>query len=201
MNFPYNNKKTAGALLFAAGAQFVVFLVVAEAVYPNYSISGNYISDLGVWGKASAAIFNPSIFVFGLFVLTAGYFLHKEYRFGLFSVVVGLAGLGAMGVGVFPENTVIVNGLPLVHSIAALGAFVFGAISAIVSSKIVKPPFRYFSLLLGAASLLSLVLFIVTRSQGHIDIGEGGMERMIVYPTLLWTIGLGGYLMSNPNTN
>ena len=49
-----NNKTIAGALLFVGGLQFTLGMIVAEAVYPNYSVSRNYISDLGVWNKPSA---------------------------------------------------------------------------------------------------------------------------------------------------
>ncbi len=31
----FGNRKTAGALLFIGGAQFVIALIIAEAVYPN----------------------------------------------------------------------------------------------------------------------------------------------------------------------
>jgi hypothetical protein len=43
----YAHSKVAGALIFVGSAQFIVALTVAEALYPGYSISQNYISDLG----------------------------------------------------------------------------------------------------------------------------------------------------------
>ena len=49
----YHNGKTAGILFFIASAQLVLGLIVAEALHPGYSVSGNYISDLGV-GPSSA---------------------------------------------------------------------------------------------------------------------------------------------------
>lgn len=60
----YSGKKVAGALLFIAASQFVFGLVVAEALYPGYSISLNYVSDLGV-GPSSSMIFNTSVFLMG----------------------------------------------------------------------------------------------------------------------------------------
>ena len=44
----YAAEKVAGTLFLVATSQFVIGLVVAEALYPGYSISSNYISDLGV---------------------------------------------------------------------------------------------------------------------------------------------------------
>ena len=197
MVFGYDNRITAGVLLFIDGAQFTIFLIVAEAVYPGYSVSANYISDLGVWGEPSAAIYNPSCFLFGLLVLTSAFFIQKEFKMSVFSIVLALSGLGAMGVGLFPENTFLVNGVPILHTLSAGASFIFGGIAAILSSKITKVPFRYFSVILGAAALLALILFRTTESYDYLGLGAGGLERMIVYPTIVWTICFGGYLMAS----
>jgi hypothetical membrane protein len=42
----YDHRKVAGALVFIGGSQFVLGMLVAEALYLGYSISQNYISDL-----------------------------------------------------------------------------------------------------------------------------------------------------------
>jgi hypothetical membrane protein len=193
-----NNKMIAGALLFVGGLQFVVAMIVAEAVYPNYSVSGNYISDLGVWSKSSAAIFNPSIVLLGLAILVGAYFIQHEFRLGAITGLFVLAGLGPIGVGLFPENTFLVSGVPFIHSIAALISFVFGGIAAIACYRITRGPFRYFSVILGVTTLLALVLFAAT-GPGYLGIGVGGMERMIVYPNLIWTIGMGANLLPSFN--
>jgi len=193
-----HNKTIVGALLFVGGLQFVVAMIVAEAVYPNYSVSGNYISDLGVWSKPSAIIFDPSIILLGLTILIGAYFIQREFRLGAVTGLFVLAGLGPIGVGLFPENTFLANGVPVIHSVAAIISFVFGAIAAIACYRITKSPFRYFSVMLGVASLLALVLFAST-GPSYLGIGVGGMERMIVYPNLIWTIGLGANLMPSLN--
>jgi hypothetical membrane protein len=41
---------------------------------PNYSVSGNYISDLGKLDAVSAPVFNTSVFVLGLTVVAGAYF-------------------------------------------------------------------------------------------------------------------------------
>ena len=43
---------------------------------------------------------------------------------------------------------------------------------------------------------LSILIGRSTISKIKQNIGGGGMERMIVYPALLWAIGLSVYLMS-----
>jgi hypothetical membrane protein len=192
---PLSNTKVAGALLLVGGAQFIILLIITEAVYPGYSVSANYISDLGVWGKPSAPVFNPSTMLFGATVLASAYFINKHFKNRIITVLFALAGAGALGVGIFPENTFIVNGVAVIHYISALLAFIGGGVTAIATYKITKPPFRYLSVILGAATLTAAVLFATTRDIGFLGIGAGGMERMMAYPTLLWIISLGGYLL------
>jgi hypothetical membrane protein len=160
-------------------------------------VSANYISDLGVWGQPSAAFFNPSIALFGLLVMAGAYALQNTFGRRWFSVIVALSGGGALLVGFFPENTLVVGGVPVIHTIAALMSFIFGGLGAIVSYRVTKVPIKFFSVVLGVASLLALVLFISTRDSGFLGLSVGGLERMIVYPTLIWTICFGGYLMAS----
>ncbi len=191
----------AGALVFVGSAQFAVLMIVAEAVYPGYSVSENFISDLGVWSKPSAVVFNPSIILFGLLTVVGAYYFYRASRLRGFCALLGLTGLGGLGVGFFPEDMFLVGGFPVFHGIFAFLAFLFGALAAISSSqRAVKGPFRVLSVLLGIVSLLALVLFLLTASIGYLGLGVGGMERMIMYPTLLWTVGFGGYLLA-PSQN
>lgn len=194
----FDKAKTAGALLFVGGVQFIIFLIVSEAVYPGYSVHTNVISDLGVWGKPSAPFFDTSTIIFGLTVLASSYFINKEFKSRIITVLFVLAGAGALGVGIFPENTFIVNGVPIVHTASAGIAFVFGGIAAIACFKITRAPFKYISTALGVAALLAVVLFETTKN-GYLGLGHGGMERMIAYPTILFLIAFGGYLLALHN--
>ncbi|ACP36392.1 Protein of unknown function DUF998 [Sulfolobus islandicus L.S.2.15] len=113
--------KTSGYLILVGVSQFLLFFIISEILYPNYSVKYNYISDLGV-GK-TAIIFNTSIVIMGILVIIASILLRANY-----SPLVFLVGLGAALVGIFPENT----GLP--HLIASLITFLFGGIGALVTS-------------------------------------------------------------------
>jgi hypothetical membrane protein len=191
----YSDGRVAGTLLFVAATQMVLALIVSEALYPGYSTSLNYISDLGV--GPSAVYFNTSIVLLGLLILGAVYFLHRAFNYTVLTVFLVLAAVGAIGVGVFTED------FPTIHPIVSLITFLFGGLSAIFSAicshthdfQLLKPPFSILSVILGVFGLAALALF---GAGVHLGLGVGGMERMIAYPMLLWGVGVGGYLIAFP---
>lgn len=182
------NGKVAGALIFVGAVQFILGMLVAECLYPNYSVANNYISDLGKLDAASALVFNTSVFLLGLPVAIGVYFLRHTVRNKVFLSFMVLCGVGAMGVGIFPED------FGILHRIVSLIAFLFGALSAIASYKYQKPPLSYFAVILGLTSLVALALF---ATGVYLGLGKGGMERMIAYPVLLWAIAFGGHLIKD----
>jgi hypothetical membrane protein len=182
----YESEKIAGSLLFIGGVLCVLGIIVAEALYPGYSTSDNYISDLGV--GPSAVIFNSSLFLLGVLALCGAYFIQQAFNFKPFTVLAAIGGIGAIGVGLFTENA------GILHTVFSFIVFFFAGLSAIVSYKLQKQPFSYFSVILGAATLLALTLF---ASGTFLGLGKGGMERMIAYPALLWTVGFGGHLIGH----
>jgi hypothetical membrane protein len=181
----YSNGKVAGVLFFIAATQFVLGLIVAEALYPGYSISKNYISDLGV--GPSSTVFNVSIFLLGLLSIIGTYFLQRAFDLKVVTVLLTIAASAAMGVGIFTENS------ELMHMFASFFVFLFGGLSAIFSCRLMKHPFSIIGILLGLMSLLALILYIENI---YFGLGVGGMERMIVYPILIWMIGFGGFLIA-----
>ena len=182
-----DHRQWAGLLLFVGIAEFAIGLTVAEAVYPGYSVSQRYISDLGI-GVASP-IFNGAIIVLGLAVFFSARFLFLASEDLILWILVALAGIGAIGVGIFTEDW------GFVHSIFSLITFVFAALSAIWAYRIIRPPLRYLSVVFGVFSLAALGLYV---TKTYLDLGPGGMERMIVWPVLVWGLGFGGYLLSAP---
>jgi hypothetical membrane protein len=193
------NVRIAGILFFIAATQFVLCLIIAEALYPGYSISDNYISDLGV--GPSSLVFNSSIFLLGLLAVIGAYFLPRTINFRALTILLVLMGIGAMGAGVFTKD------FATVHGAVSLMAFVFGGLSAIASFKVLKMPLSVISVVLGLMTLGALALFaggLLTSgaytsteapvSDLFLGIGPGGIERMIVYPAVLWLAGFSGYL-------
>ncbi|MDA4119883.1 MAG: hypothetical protein OK436_04790, partial [Thaumarchaeota archaeon] len=75
--------------------------------------------------------------------------------------------------------------------------FLFAGLSAVVTSRFQKKPMSYFSVILGLMTLAALVLYV---GGNYLGLGPGGMERMVVYPVLVATIGFGGHLMAMDET-
>lgn len=205
-NSPFSQSQyqnIAGALLFLAGALAFLGIITAEALYPGYSASQNQISDLGasqppnsIIVQPSAAIFDAVMIISGLLIMAAAYYIYRAFMRRAVSIIMALFGVGVLGVGIFPGN------YGELHAIFALLTFIFGGLSAIAAYKVETSPFRYFSIAMGAISLLDLLLyFILGSSSPFFALGLGGLERWIAYPILLWSTGFGGYLMGHSNFN
>jgi hypothetical membrane protein len=192
----FSNASKAGVAIFIGATQFSIGLILAEIYYPGYNVSTNYVSDLGATCPTSGAciinqptsmIFNSSIVLLGLLILVGAYFLQRAFHQMPATVMLVLAGIGAMGVGLFPETT------GIWHHLFSLIVFLFAGLSAIVTARFQKKPMFYFSIILGAAILIALLLYIGGEYAG---LGAGGMERMVVYPVLVWLLGFGGHMMA-----
>jgi hypothetical membrane protein len=199
-------KPTAGALLLVAATQFTLCIIIAEATYPGYSVSANYISDLGV--GPSAIIFNASVFTLGLLILAAIYLQRHNPTQKTLNTLLLLMAVAAMGVGIFTKD------YTLPHGAVSSAAFFFAGLSAIASFKLLPKTLSQISIALGATTLTALALFsagIITSgsitstttydSNFYLGLGPGGMERMIIYPTLMWLAAFGGHLITKQETH
>lgn len=195
----YSRGKVAGVLFFVAVTQFILGLTIAEALYPGYSISDNYVSDLGI--GPSSIVFNSSVFLLGLLLVIGTYFLRHISDLKTVNMLLFLMAIGAMGVGVITKDFTVPHGA--VSSIT----FLFSGLSAIASAKVLEKPFSLISIVLGVMTLGALGLFssglitsgsltssIAYDSNFYLGLGPGGMERMIVYPALVWLAGFSGHL-------
>lgn len=179
------SRKVAGSLLLIGAAQFLVGMMIAEALYSGYSVRDNYISDLGV--SPSALVFNGSIFLFGLLAAVASYIIWRGVSAKLVAALFFIAAIGAIGVGVFTEDA------GAIHMVVSAIVFLFGGISAIAAYRLEKAPLNYISVIMGITALVALVLF---ATRNFLGLGRGGMERMIAYPIVLWAIAFGGHLIN-----
>ena len=130
----------------------------------------------------------------GVLALVSAYFIHHHFRWRPFSGLILLVGLGALGVGVFNESA------PYdLHGLFSLVTFLAIGLAAILSYRLQRKPLGYFSTILGLVSLVSLVIYIPdagVSAGASLGIGPGGLERLIVYPVLFWSLAFAGHLMA-----
>ena len=100
----------SGLLLFLAGFMIFMGIITGEIFYKKtYNTRDNYISELGaplppetIAQKPSAAIFNYTMIISGLMIITATFFIQKIFKKLITTIPLGLFGIGILGVGIFP---------------------------------------------------------------------------------------------------
>lgn len=181
-----NTQRVSGSLIFIGVFLFSMALLISESLRAGYSMHADSISSLGI--GTNGEIFYYSILAMGALIVISGIILLSGGKKEAWHVTLILVGIGAFGVGIFPY---LVN-YPL-HTDFAFLAFIFGGITAILFTAHKGTPLRIFSPIVGIIVLVSIYLYATGRLYG---LGGGGMERMIVYPTLFWALALAGHLMA-----
>jgi hypothetical membrane protein len=204
------NSTKAGVAIFFGTVQWALVILVSEIMDTNssvynyagsgnatggymYSVSSNYISDLGATCRGSTCtippsgyLFDASLVVLGLSLLAAAFFLNRAFHWMPATVLLALVGIGAAGAGLFPETT------GIVHHLFSLIGFLSAGLVALVGARLTKKPMFYLSIILGLITLVALV-FYVGGDYGWL--GGGGLERIVVYPVLFWGASFGGHLI------
>lgn len=183
-------------LFFAGPTQFILAVIICEALYPGYNLGQQPMSDLGSWTLvgSAAAIFNVSTVLLGITIVAGALLVGKYLKNWFFIGLLIIAGIGNAGVGIVTEDI-----FGPVHLIFALAFFISWSAAAILCFNFLKGPFSYVSVVLGVFSLVAFILSLLAgkpSSVFNLGIGFGGIERLIVYPLFLWTIGYGGYLLA-----
>lgn len=186
----------AGICLVVAGAVVLMGIITAEAVYPGvYTTHNNEVSDLGatrppnsIIRQPSARIFNGTMLVSGALVIAGAVGLRMSRLPKKAWVPLALLGLGTFGVGVFPGDRA-----PM-HGLFAMLAFVSGGLAAVMLAWVLRAPLRWMSLAFGAVTLGTLVIAMFEDATPLWDeLGDGGIERWIVYPVALWLVLTGAH--------
>jgi len=188
-----NYYRTAGIILMTACLQFMLAVMLAETQYLFYSTAQNTLSDLGAVAGYSASIFNLSVMALGIMGLVVVYLVLKSGGCRLFSSCLAISSVAAVGVGLFPTYT----GTP--HILFSGLVFIFGSLAVIFSYRLgLNMPMVGLSFILGFISLVTIFSFLWQgmASPFITSLGVGGAERLVAYPTLLYLVGLGGYLTS-----
>ena len=152
-------KGRAGFLLLAGSLIFFYGMVLAEFTYAGYSVSNNFISDLGNFDHPiSALFFNPSIIIFGICAISAGAILKNNLDKTL-GILIIIAGIGGMGVGFFNEATIL-----LVHLTFAFTVFLVGGFAIIWSIKVLYVPPLSYALMVLSGIVFFFVSFVIFGS-------------------------------------
>jgi hypothetical membrane protein len=176
---------------------------------PEYSFITNTISDLGntacgQYGGSRVCspryiLMDLSFALLGVAMAVGSLLIYREFiNSGLRReklaahigfILLSLAGLGAIFVGSFPENTngdMHIAGAGMAIGLGNLGILVLGLTLVSVPESL-----RHFML---GASTVSLVAGVAFAFKHHFGLGAGGMERIAAYPETVWLIMFGIYI-------
>lgn len=202
-----------GALFLFGAIAFVIGNAVAQLGWTHpYSLLNNYISDLGAvncgyWPSGSShfvcspwhVAFNAAVILMGLCFILGAFTIRSAFPpgrlgpLGLVGIVV--AGIGAIGVGLFPEDVNLT-----LHSLSAVTAFLIGNLAVIaLGIAMVRDRrwegYRTFSI---ASGIFGVIFLFVYLFHFWGPLGLGGSERLIVAPILLWASVAGIHIMRMP---
>jgi hypothetical membrane protein len=195
-----------GAIVWMLAIQFFIVQIIVQVAWTTpFSLTANYISDLGNTACGPYPVgsnmyvcspwhagMNASFISLGVIILLGIALIYRAFPSGrtrsIGMVLLALAGPGLMLVGLFPEN---VNITP--HTIGAAAHFVSGNLGIAVMGIAIaatrhQTPLAVFSIIAGSVGLLATVLFV---SGHYLGLGIGGMERIAAYPLPLWLIVVG----------
>ncbi len=187
-------RAAGGLALLVLGAAFLTVTMLAASIAPAYDFHGGAISDLGVIDE-TAILFNGLLVAVGVLNIGGGILLYRWHRRVWILAIFVLAGMGAAGAGVMPLDT------GDAHSLFALFGFLFFNLEVLATAVVLRGPMRALSIAAGLIGLVYVVVMVIGDSGNPAifgAIGHGGSERMIVYPAMLWTLVVGGYLLGGP---
>jgi len=193
-----------GALLWIACLQyFLAEAVSASAWSGGYSLSRNYISDLGASrcdvGLCSPwhVVMNASFVMQGCLMICGAVLLRSVFGGGVWTraalILTATAGLGVIGVGLAPEDVA-----PGAHYFSA-GINIFSANASMLCMGMALRAGRpqwlgALGLFLGA---LGMAAFALLAAKIDVGLGVGIVERAAADPFALWLALLGGLMLRN----
>jgi len=188
---------------------FVAQIVVAWVWIPSYSWLRNTISDLGATSCGPKLCsprhdwMNAEFIALGFIMAAGSLLIFQEFaergpeerlaaRIGFSCLALG--GVGAVLVGLFPENTVAV-----MHIIGAGFAIGVGTLGILVLGVVLSLPtgLAWAMRVVAPLALTALVLFAF---HVHLGMGAGTMERLAAYPETIWLVIFGIYISRTHST-
>jgi hypothetical membrane protein len=191
---------------------FAAQVLVAWVFRPPYSFVSNMISDLGntaclppksgfcspLW-----VVMDASIFILGLAMIVGSVLIFSEFSFSKHRreraaamagfACLALGGLGAILVGVVPEN---VNTAHL-HTVGTAVVIAFGQLAILILGLVLREIPDWLREFMLVTSLLVLLAGISIAGKHQFGIGVGALERLAQYPESVWLILFGFYISRN----
>jgi hypothetical membrane protein len=185
------------AVLVSSTLYFAAQVAAAWVWNPPYSVVSNTISDLGRTTSPRHVLMNAAFVLLGVVMALGSLLIYQEFRNATvvqqrgallgFSIM-ALAGIGAVLVGLFPENR-----NHVAHLTGAALAIGGGIVAIFILGWVLELPMRLatFTRFWAPVAMVALVLFACHRDFG---LGAGTMERIAGYPVTIWLIAFGLYM-------
>ncbi len=209
----HRSARVAGALFLVGVLQFLIAIAVEVVLWPSthvatgpfatYQPVTNYISDLGNSNYNTLSwLFNASIILLGLLGLAAVVLVRSAFQSRRSTVLglgfLGVAVLGAILVGTFPEPSPYLGGN--IHSLVSLVTFIGSGFALLFLGLAMLRDTRWeglrgLTVLLGLITLVALAAYI----PWGVNVADHGLaEWLVVGPILLWGIVAGAHLLRLP---
>jgi hypothetical membrane protein len=179
-------KELAGLIMFLGTFQWLMMILILESYQPEYISAFHYVSTLGV--GATAFIYNLSIGIFGLCIISGSILSLKTVQSKIFSIFLLLTGVFILSLGYFPEN------IRPAHGYVTAFTFIFAVISVLFSFKVLKAPLSHISFIIGLISLVVMIIFFpyfglpAESTTTFLGLGKGTMERILIYLLMVWML-------------
>ena len=199
----------AGALLWTLCLQYFVAEAVAIHAWTGaYSLSTNYISDLGAaacfggagvcWSSPLRWLMNASFVLQGCLIAGGAALtrrvLPRGALVGAGAGLIGLSGLGVIAVGLAPEDA-----NPAIHYFGAAENLIFcnlGMLALGLAMSVSQGASRLIARAGVAAGVIGLAGLACLASGHYAGIGPGGVERVAAYPFPLWLSATGAWILT-----
>jgi hypothetical membrane protein len=201
-----SRSETVGSVLWLCCFQFFVAEQIAMSAWKlPYSMSRNYISDLGevhcttIECSPLHALMNSSFVLQGLLIFFGGLLIRKLFPSNLLSklalFLITLSGIGVFLVGLAPEDA-----YSTVHYSGAAEHFLLNTTGmALLGAVLLSRARRSYGLYTLMSGLIGLAGTILLSRKIFLGLGAGGMERVASYPFPLWLTVTGAVLLLMPS--
>lgn len=194
-------KRKVAGITFIIGSLYYIIAEAISATYFNASIFNTYlfhtISELGIPNGNSPLfwLMNSAFILIGLMMLFGSFYKFKDFivkNNAVYYIFTVITALGVIIVGLIHGGNPLTSGY---HTIGAVMAILGGNILLVLVSRSMDEFSNYqkATLILGVIGLMAF--WIMFFSMGNVYMPT--LERLSVYPLIVWSFLTGFYLIRN----